>query len=838
MDKIFLLLIIIQVKIINSSENCYYQCKECYEYSNDKKDMKCKSCNGNNIYLLYNTTNCEHRNKHNDYYKNQTNEYITLYPCSYYDNNSNCYECDPFNKSETGGICISCKFGYYYNSKTKTCSKCLEGELSIVLSDFDNCIAGDSFQFCDRYKTYCSKDIIECPNIAPIFNNITKTCSEMDCPEEEFKNGECQIKIQKYKDRLLFINWFNGTMLAFPSFNNDNSGLLLIEYSPNIEFFPKFLHLKASNQRQLYFYNSEGRGCFNEINDEYNKLVNLDKEYFRFFSTSVAIRVNNEEKYEYLLNFEYYEGNMELINIKTGEISQKNFFSLNTNSFKYDYEESSHKFPIMFLSETNEKNVYLLGFFVRINKDEVLSTGIYLFLFNFISSNKTSTISIDSINIFRANLFIANFLENSKISCIQTKSGYFILTGIDSRNYIVSLAIDSKIRDSVSGTEISNAIPETFLKRVFLKDEKSLLIYHQYYRNIYMLFICLQDFNYKLNVFFELIYQGFQVEISDGIFYYSMDAIALSENRVIILSQQLHGRILIIHIFDFLDNYRKYFKINYKIKIINQKMHLFLKDSLIFKYKDTLGLQFQNMKGENGFVIFGYFNSSDPKQIYNIKKDGLEYNIKLNQYLFLQSNIFGYEIKGIKIIAIPETNSGLYFISNITKKELKLNETLDYNTEITLNFARDIIHKGKYLFKFAGVLQEPNLYKILNYSDFDIQTNEEYNVAINKCIEFYENNTNKSIIGKAALVQINIFDDIEIFCDEKNDGTCLKSNNICLTCGEGKFYDVENANEITQLLIGKNYYFDNHKKVFVKCHKRCKSCSNEYSLTNMQCDEC
>ena len=32
-----------------------------------------------------------------------------------------------------------------------------------------------------------------------------------------------------------------------------------------------------------------------------------------------------------------------------------------------------------------------------------------------------------------------------------------------------------------------------------LKDEKSLLIYHQYYRNIYMLFICLQDFNYKLN---------------------------------------------------------------------------------------------------------------------------------------------------------------------------------------------------------------------------------------------------------------------------------------------------------------------------------------------------
>ena len=100
---------------------------------------------------------------------------------------------------------------------------------------------------------------------------------------------------------------------------------------------------------------------------------------------------------------------MELINIKAGEINQKNFFSLNTNSIKYDYGESSHKFPIMFLSETNEKNEYLLGFFIK-TKEE---TGIYLFLFNFTSSNKTSDISIGSINIIKAQQIIVNFLENS-----------------------------------------------------------------------------------------------------------------------------------------------------------------------------------------------------------------------------------------------------------------------------------------------------------------------------------------------------------------------------------------------------------------------------------------
>ena len=66
----------------------------------------------------------------------------------------------------------------------------------------------------------------------------------MDCPEEGFKNGECQIKIKKYKDRILFINWFNGTRLRYPSFNNDNSGLLLIEYTPNIDFIRDIIILK------------------------------------------------------------------------------------------------------------------------------------------------------------------------------------------------------------------------------------------------------------------------------------------------------------------------------------------------------------------------------------------------------------------------------------------------------------------------------------------------------------------------------------------------------------------------------------------------------------------
>jgi len=111
-------------------------------------------------------------------------------------------------------------------------------------------------------------------------------------------------------------------------------------------------------------------------------------------------------------------------------------------------------------------------------------------------------------------------------------------------------------------------------------------------------------------------------------------------------------------------------------------------------------------------------------------------------------------------------------------------------------------------------------------------------------INLYNSRRNLNIIGKAALVQINLYEDIKVFCSEEYDDNCFKLNNSnnsndeCITCGEGKFYDVENVNEITQKYLGENYYFDYNKNVYIKCHPRCKKCSNEYNETNMQCDEC
>ena len=264
----------------------------------------------------------------------------------------------------------------------------------------------------------------------------------------------------------------------------------------------------------------------------------------------------------------------------------------------------------------------------------------------------------------------------------------------------------------------------------------------------------------------------------------------------------------------------------------------------IFKYKSIIGYQYSDTKQANGFILFGYFNSTDPKQIFDIKKEGLNYIINISNYLNLQSNIFKYEIKGVKIIEIPNPyESGLYFVSNVTKNIIKKNDLLELNTEISLRFAYNgKLKKGNYFFKFAGILQEPTFDTLNNYSDsiFRYVDMGLKNYQINQTYkDIYDERRNINIMGRVALIQINILNDIVVFCDKKYDESAIKNQEgKYLTCGEGKFYDIENANEITQMTPGINYFFDAKKNVFIKCHEKCKTCSREYNLTNMNCDKC
>ena len=210
----------------------------------------------------------------------------------------------------------------------------------------------------------------------------------------------------------------------------------------------------------------------------------------------------------------------------------------------------------------------------------------------------------------------------------------------------------------------------------------------------------------------------------------------LTENKAAFAVLKWHGRTITIYIIDFFDNYTSMIYNKFILNLYGQKIISKEQFSLIFKYKDLLGLHFENINGEYGFILFGYFNSTDPEQILDIKKNGLNYNINLGKYLTLQSNVFGYKKKCVKIIEVPNFNeSGIYLISNPTKNIIKKDDCINFNTKIKLNFAYNgIIKKGNYLFKFCGVLEEQTIEEISNYSDKFEYTMEELD---EKYKEFY-----------------------------------------------------------------------------------------------------
>ena len=624
--------------------------------------------------------------------------------------------------------------------------------------------------------------------------------------------------------------------MNYPSYNIDKSGNLLIELTCDLDFSPD-KYLTANNKkRKLIFYNNEGRGIIDEINDVYEKNIELRRAITRFFSTSTAIKEKYSSEYSHLLNFEYSEGNLELFNLKTGESSVSDLFTVFEIS-KYNFGGISNT-PIMFLLESNKENQYLFIYLLNLRDDEEYRIITFLiFEFNPLKDKYSDIYSLKDVKI--ENLLGDDIDKRSRIFCTQTKNGFFILDAMLLDSYLHSWVIDSSLENWFMQENGYKQNIEDFHKRVFLKDEISLLCYSPYeFANQYILSLLIQEL--KNNVLINLSSFNLSNEKYEGINKFYTDIISFTETRVIILALKYHRKMISIYIIDLFDDYNNYLIEKFNVNIMNQKMEVSTFYSFIFKYKDLLGLQFRNMEGKNGFILFGYFNSTDPKQIYDIKKDGLNYNITLKDYLFVQSNVFEYEIKGIKIISVPnQETSGLYLISNKLNNFIKENDTIDIDTEISLYFTYNgILKKDNYLFKIAGILQEPSFENIENYFDDIIWSKNETGLE-DKYKSIYNERRNMNIIGKVSLVQINVFNDIKVFCDKIYDDTCIKSiENICITCGKGTFYNVKNENEITQMNLGLNYYFDINNNAYIKCHPRCKTCSKEYNKENMNCDSC
>ena len=180
------------------------------------KKRKLTSCEEENYYSLYNDSNCYYRNQFPNYYINTTsNGEELLYPFSLF-TELNCYECDLFSISETGGICLSCLPEYEYDEINKKCIKCNKNEISVVIDDFDNCFCNNEdlleiffLAYCNKFLTICNPnkikkdtclvDHLDIYRNLPVYNKNINACVDYYCPAEGFENGTCLIKAKYYK---------------------------------------------------------------------------------------------------------------------------------------------------------------------------------------------------------------------------------------------------------------------------------------------------------------------------------------------------------------------------------------------------------------------------------------------------------------------------------------------------------------------------------------------------------------------------------------------------------------------------------------------------------------
>ena len=379
-------------KINNETNNCHNNCKECIEYSSDDNDMKCISCK-NDYIMIFNTQNCLNTNNYLNYFL--YNNY--LYPCSFL--NSACYECDPYIIDyNIDNICQSCMPGYIYNNNLKKCETCKENKYPIIIENFDSCK--------DIYTKNCKLYITNCIDLKN--NTLENICLKNNY---NFNNSTCIIS---NKEEIIFINWLkeDHNIINYPSYNNDKSNYLLFEFTIN------------SFKRKLFFYNEDGRGLFNIINDKYEMNIENTRGYSREISSSILIK--NSKEYKYLINFENFKNNIELIDIKTGETfidSLFNFLSIE------DY--AALDFPIKpttYLLELNEKNRFLLATFAKYRENSKIV--IIYFIFSF---KNTKNINIDSLNKIEQNILNItniNFTTYGRFYFIETKKNNLFLSFI------------------------------------------------------------------------------------------------------------------------------------------------------------------------------------------------------------------------------------------------------------------------------------------------------------------------------------------------------------------------------------------------------------------------
>ena len=666
---------------------------------------------------------------------------------------------------------------------------------------------------------------IECPRENPLYSLV-----ENKCVHEFYEKEKHEIS-----NKIIKTQWLNKKKqigehdTRFTNFDFNSQGDLIIES------FIYIIEPGTTGYRYFYGIKSNGREFIHHENST-NKIEIETTPIYKFESQMVKINlINDEDEKDYFIStcFSYYA--IDFIDLYNNKIFTTN------QSYLFDFKRWTSKYYNV-LALANEPKTYLYCFIANITTNETKNYYISLQKFQFYDTNISNINSYNRTGSTPINDSL-KVKESIAITCIEIKKYNLIQCFYkDLDTYLrIGLFEESnldllytKVIDNNKTNYGTNKV--TFQQCILLKNEISILGYiinfsdnHHIYLQIKNVVYNSDTLKYEIENYLNFNNIALNNEKNFS-FYFCFTGVQLkkiNDNRFVIIIPDKNTIILYFILIDIYDSssevnlFARYYSLS--VKFYNFKIFEFVNCPI---YNEFIGIIYTvtftpnqtNSFKYQYFSILSYIGGIDSPLI-DLKNDEI---LKIKDYInetYIENNVFGVELYGIKIIKLPKSNeTGVFFFSKNNNKIINENEILSPDDEIIFIYDYDDLKKGSgvYTIEMAGVVREPEFSKALEYTIY----NESYG---NIPFESYYKQSN--FVGKTIFYNFSISNSL----NGENNSTCKENckvcyNNICIKCLN--YYNLNNENNICQLTIPKEgYYYNESLNIYEKCYPSCKSCS-------------
>ena len=686
----------------------------------------------------------------------------------------------------------------------------------------------------------------KCHFIIYVFFIIIKITQGQNCPKDRpiKKNNVCVLEYCTYRDyfnrRCLVDNpiiksqWINDLRTLGSkdfrhlsvSLNSDDDLILESSYDRSDV---------STEERQFYGIHSDGIYYFYDINTKtpqdfltLNMGLNLNRKASEIF----PMAINGENNY--ILNLGSYV-----------EIYDHTFVKDHTLFSSFDL------FNVSIFSERNalfkiDDTKLLYGFI----SENILT----LFYINFTDPalpDKYNLINYNNMTNAFPTYIVSCFDTYSVIECFYRNSAIKLEVGIYDKNNL-----DTKATHIINNNEC-NLPTKLFLKCIHLGDNIGVYAYYTDDNNKPLL--QLKQLNgYNLDNY--LSYNEIDINynsISISSNYNNNDLIKLNNTKFAFITVTDDDNVyynILLFVFDIFDNDKIENRL-YKIPFYNFYGILPQEGIRGLRLNNNLGIGFTGLnitfnETYTYFMFFSYPNGTDhhePESRVCINDNNK--TIFLNRFLFIENNLFGLEIKSIKILDLPDGNeTGLYFYtkpqsSDEEPRELEINDVIGLNDSIIIQITKKL--NRNYSIEYAGVAYDPSDYQKYNsLSDAVFLQSKEGSY------------TQKWYVGRRNTYTFSyyLFERME-----KTDGFCCHENcttnqcvtfgidneNYCLKCKDGLYYnETEYFMEypkINNCIPPQDRYWLNKTRVpyvLSPCYENCQTCQKPGDYSKQNCITC